>query len=141
MEALDTLWSTAEIGGVALVDMAVWRWMYAHPNATPAELRQATLIIARDIWNRYFAPAFGVRDSEILAIYSHMVVYGLYLPDYPLGHIIAFQLADKLRQGDFGEQFESVTRLGRLTPEAWMRQAAGTAISPTALLSKAKSAL
>ena len=58
-----------------------------------------------------------------------------------VSHIIAFQLADKLRQGDFGEQFESVTRLGRLTPEAWMRQAAGTAISPTALLSKAKSAL
>ena len=26
LEALDTLWSTAEIGGVALVDMAVWRF-------------------------------------------------------------------------------------------------------------------
>jgi hypothetical protein len=141
MEVLDTLWSTAEIGGVALVDMAVWRWMYGQPDATPAELREATLIIARDIWNRYFAPAFGVRDSDILAIYSHMVVYGLYLPDYPLGHIIAFQLADKLREGDFGQQFESMARQGRLTPDAWMRRAAGTPISPTALLSKAKSAL
>ena len=53
----------------------------------------------------------------------------------------AGQFDEAMQEGDFGEQFESVTRLGRLTPEAWMRQAAGTAISPTALLSKAKSAL
>ena len=33
LEALDTLWSTAEIGGVSLVDMGVWRWMYDHPEA------------------------------------------------------------------------------------------------------------
>ena len=28
------MWGTAEIGGVGLVDMAVWRWMYEHPEAT-----------------------------------------------------------------------------------------------------------
>jgi len=140
-EALDTLWSTAEIGGVALVDMAVWRWMYAHPEATPAELKQATLAIARDVWNRYFAPAFGVRDQEILAIYSHMIVYGLYLPDYPLGHIIAFQVAERLRAGDFGEQFERMARQGRLTPDAWMRGAVGEPISTEALLAEARLAL
>ena len=43
---------TYEIGGVALVDMGVWRWMYAHPDAILAELREATLGIARDVWNR-----------------------------------------------------------------------------------------
>ena len=42
-EALDDLWATYEIGGVSLVDMRVWRWMYAHPDATPAQLREATL--------------------------------------------------------------------------------------------------
>ena len=97
-EALATLWNTYEIGGVALVDMRVWRWMYEHPEATPAELREATLAIAKDVWNRYYAPAFGVRDSDILAIYSHMIVYGLYLPDYPIGHVIAFQVAEKVRR-------------------------------------------
>ena len=141
MEALDTLWGAAEIGGVALVDMGVWRWMYQHPKATPAELREATLDIARSVWNKHFAPVFGVRDQDILAIYSHMIVYGLYLPDYPIGHIIAFQLADQLRQGDFGEQFERVSRQGRLVPDAWMRGAVGQPISAAVLLSEAKKAL
>jgi hypothetical protein len=141
MEALDTLWGTAEIGGVALVDMAVWRWMYAHPQTTPAELREATLTIARKVWNRYYAPVFGVRDQEVLAIYSHMIVYGLYLPDYPIGHIIAFQVADELRDGDFGEQFERIARQGRLTPDAWMRGAVRQPISAKALLSASRAAL
>jgi oligoendopeptidase F len=141
MEALDTLWSTAEIGGVALVDMAVWHWMYDHPQAKPSELREATIELARSVWNRYYAPVFGVKDQDVLAIYSHMIVYGLYLPDYPIGHIIAFQLAQTLRQGDFGEQFERVSRQGRLTPDAWMRGAVGQPISAAVLLSEAREAL
>jgi hypothetical protein len=141
LEALDTLWATAEIGGVALVDMAVWRWMYRNPQAGAAQLRQATLRIARDVWNRYYAPVFGVRDQEILAIYSHMIVYGLYLPDYPLGHIIAFQIADRLRGGDFGEEFERLALQGRLTPDAWMRGAVGHPISTEPLLAEARAAL
>ena len=36
-------WGTYEIAGVALVDMGVWHWMYDHPDATPAELKEATL--------------------------------------------------------------------------------------------------
>ncbi|MCP3977715.1 MAG: hypothetical protein GY716_00095 [bacterium] len=141
LEALDTLWGTAEIGGVALVDMGVWRWMYDNPEATPAELRVATQRIARGVWNRYFAPAFGVRDQDILGIYSHMVVYGLYLPDYPLGHMIAFQVAEKLRGGDFGKEFERVSRQGRLTPDAWMRGAVGSPVSSKALLTATRKAL
>lgn len=140
-QALATLWNTYEIGGVALVDMRVWRWMYEHPEATPAELRQATLATARDVWNRWYAPVFGVKDSDILAIYSHMIVYGLYLPDYPIGHIIAFQVADELEEGSFGAEFERLTRQGRLTPDAWMRGAVGGPISTKALLEAAREAL
>ncbi|MES1242854.1 MAG: hypothetical protein ABUT39_14660 [Acidobacteriota bacterium] len=140
-QALATLWNTYEIGGVALVDMRVWRWMYDHPDATPAELREATLGIARAVWNRWYAPVFGVRDSDILAIYSHMIVYALYLPDYPIGHIIAFQVARRLEEGDFGAELERVTRQGRLTPDGWMRGAVGGPISARALLDAAGEAL
>lgn len=140
-QALATLWNTYEIGGVSLVDMRVWRWMYEHPEATPAELREATLSIARDVWNRWYAPVFGVKDSDILAIYSHMIVYGLYLPDYPIGHIIAFQIADRLEEGSFGAELERVARQGRLTPDAWMRGAVGGPISTKALLEAAREAL
>jgi hypothetical protein len=140
-EALAILWNTYEIAGVSLVDMGVWNWMYQHPEAAPAELREATLAIARDVWNRYFAPVFGVRDSEILAIYSHMIVYGLYLPDYAIGHVLAFQIAQRLWEGDFGAEVERITRQGRLTPDAWIRGAVGEPISANALLSEAREAI
>jgi hypothetical protein len=141
IEALGSLWATFEIGGVGLVDMRVWNWMYEHPDATAAELREATLAAARDVWNQYYAPLFGVKDVEILAIYSHMIAYALYLPDYPIGHIIAFQVAGKLGQGDFGKGFEAMARQGRLTPDAWMRGAVGAPLSAEALLTEARQAL
>jgi hypothetical protein len=140
-EALATLWNTYEIAGVSLVDMGVWNWLYQHPDATPAELREATLSIAREVWNRFFAPVFGVRDSEILAIYSHMIVYGLYLPDYAIGHLIAFQIARELRERDFGAEIERIARQGRLTPDAWIRGAVGGPISARALLDEAGEAI
>jgi len=138
--ALNDLWSAYEIGGVALVDMGVWRYMYAHPEAAAGELREATLSIARDIWNRYYAPVFRVKDVELLAVYSHMISNGLYLPDYPLGHIISFQLVKQFRGRDFGAEFERVARQGRLTPDAWMQGAVSGPLSAQALLDEARAA-
>ncbi len=140
-EELATLWTTYEISGVSLVDMRVWRWLYAHPNATPAEVREATVGIAREVWNRWYAPHFGVRDSEILAVYSHMIAFGLYLPDYALGHLIAFQVAEQFQKGDFGTEIERVAKFGRLTPDAWMRGAVGAPLSARPLLSAVQKAL
>lgn len=141
LEALATLWSTFEIAGVSLVDMRAWRWLYDNPDAGPAETREAVLAIARDVWNQYFAPVFGDRDSELLAIYSHMISYPLYLPDYPLGKIIAFQVGERVHSDDFGKEVERMTRLGRLTPDAWMREAVGAPLSAAPLLREVRSAL
>ncbi|HPA96373.1 MAG TPA: hypothetical protein PLQ31_03415 [Thermoanaerobaculia bacterium] len=139
--ALADLWATYEIAGVSLVDMRMWRWLYAHPEATAAELRQATVTIAQEVWNEYFAPVFGVRDSVLLGIYSHMVGYPLYLPDYALGHLIAFQIAEHLHGRDFGAEFERMARQGRLTPDAWMRGAVGSPPSAEPLLAVVREAL
>jgi hypothetical protein len=147
---LGTLWNTYEIAGVSLVDMRAWRWLYAHPDATPAALREAVLAIAREVWDRFFAPRLGHPGCEVLAIYSHMIAYSLYLPDYALGHIVAFQLAARLRQveqgtgagpGAVGAELERIARQGRLTPEAWMRGAVGGPVSADALLAAARQAL
>lgn len=147
---LGTLWNTYEIAGVSLVDMRVWRWLYAHPDATPAALREAVLAIAREVWDRFFAPRLGHPGCEVLAIYSHMIAYSLYLPDYALGHIVAFQLAARLRQveqeagarpGAAGAELERIARQGRLTPEAWMRGAVGGPVAADALLAAARQAL
>jgi len=139
---LDDFWGAFEISGVALVDMRVWRWMYAHPQATPAQLREATLQIARDVWNEYFAGVFGRRDVVLLAIYSHMIDAGLYLPDYPLGHMIALQIKQQVRRaGNLGGEFERMTTQGRLTPDLWMQRATGAPVGPAALLEATKQAL
>ncbi len=139
---LDEFWATREIAGVALVDMAVWHWMYDHPDATPAQLREATVAIAQDVWNRHFAPVFGTKDSTLLAVYSHMISSGLYLPDYPLGHLIAFQVQEHFRKqtGPMGPEFERICRLGSITPDAWMRQAVGAPLSAEPLLQAAAAA-
>ena len=42
---LNDFWQTWEIAGVALVDVATWHWMYAHPEASPAELREGLNLI------------------------------------------------------------------------------------------------
>jgi len=139
--ALDNFWSTCEIASVGLVDMRVWRWMYEHPQATPAELKEAVITISKDVWNEYWAPIMGVKDSIVLGIYSHMVVYGLYLPDYSLGHIIMFQIEQYLKGRNLGEEMERMCRLGKITPDAWMRAAVGSPVSAEPLIEAAAKAV
>jgi len=144
-EALKTLndfWGTYEIAGVALVDMAVWHWMYDHPEATPEELRAATLEIAKDKWNRFFTPIFGRKDVVLLAVYSHMIDSFLYLPDYPIGHLIAFQIEEQVKKtGSIGPEFERMAKMGRVTPDLWMEHATGKPVGAEALLSATEEAL
>lgn len=143
LKALETFWATREIAGVGLIDMRVWRWLYAHPEATPAELREAVVGIAQEVWNRYYADLLGARDVPILAVYSHLVDLAMYTPDYPLGHLIAFQVEKHFEQqkGKFGAEFERICQLGRLTPDAWMRKAVGAPLSAAPLLDATRAAL
>ncbi len=142
MKTLNSFWSTFEIAGVALVDIGVWRYMYEHPDATPADLKEATLRLARDLWNRYYAKVLGRRDVVLLGIYSHMIDSFLYLPDYPLGHMIAFQIEAQMKKaGALGTEFERVAKAGRLTPDLWMKNATGAPVGPEALLVATEAAL
>lgn len=141
LRALDTYWSTYEIAGVGLVDMYVWHWMYDHPEATPAQLKDAMQSIARDVWNKYYAPVLGMNDQILLAIYSHIIDAGLYVPDYPLGHIISFQIEQYLKDKNLGQEMERMCTLGAITPDAWMRAAVGAPISTEPLLTATTIAL
>ncbi|MCC6397781.1 MAG: hypothetical protein IT282_12245 [Bacteroidetes bacterium] len=142
LKALNDFWATYEIAGVALVDMAVWHWMYDHPSATPAQLKEATLAIAKDTWNRYYAPVFGRKDVVLLGIYSHMIHSYLYLPDYPLGHLIAHQVEEHIRKaGNIAAEVERMTSFGSVAPDLWMRHAVGTPVGAGALIQSAEHAL
>jgi hypothetical protein len=142
MAALDTYWGTCEIAAVALVDMAVWHWMYDHADATPAQLKDATIQIAKDVWNKYYAPVFNVKDVVLLGVYSHMIHSFLYLPDYPMGHMIALQVEEQMKKaGKIGPEFERCSVIGNVTPDMWMKQATGSPVGPDALLAATKAAL
>ncbi|MDR0712509.1 MAG: hypothetical protein LBF67_09245 [Prevotellaceae bacterium] len=141
LKALDIFWGCYEIMGVSLVDMAAWEWLYANPAATPAQLRENVLRIAREIWNTYYAPTLGTPDSPILAIYSHMIDYPLYLPNYPMGHLIEFQLEEHLRGKNFADEVMRIYRMGRLTPQLWMKRATGSEVSIEPMLKAAEKAV
>ncbi len=143
LKTLNDFWATYEISGVALVDMGVWHWMYAHPDATPAELKNATLQICRDLWNKYYAPVFKKKDVVLtLGIYSHMIDSFLYLPDYPIGHLIAFQIEQQMEKaGNLGAEFERMAKAGNIAPDIWMKQATGAPVGAGALLSATEKAL
>lgn len=136
LEVLDHFWSMYEIMGVSLVDMAMWKWIYAHPHASSKQLCEQTIRIAQDVWNTYYEPVLGEHDCVLLAIYSHMVNSPMYLPNYPLGHIVQYQLEEHLAQfntpKEFAAEYERIYRLGRLTPKEWMIQAVGNppSVSP-----------
>ncbi len=136
---LDIFWNMYEIMGVSLVDMYTWRWLYAHPSATATQLRDAVLSIARKVWNDYYEPVLGTHDSPLLAIYSHMLDYPMYLPNYPIGHIIHYQLEEHLAKcgsdADFAAELQRIYKQGRLTPQAWMQGATGSVISVEPILS------
>jgi hypothetical protein len=142
LETLTSFWDMYEKCGVSLVDMEMWHWMYDHPNATAPELNGAVVQIAKDIWNRYYAPVFKTRDVTLLAIYAHMVDARLYLPDYAIAHMINFQIEQQMEKaGTIGKEFERMAKEGRVTPDLWMRNASGAPVGPEALLNAAAAAL
>ncbi len=141
MAVLDNFWSAVEIMGVSIVDMEVWKWMYENPDPTPAELREAVVRIATEVWNTYYADVFGVNDSPILAIYSHMIDVPLYLSNYPLGHLIEFQMIDFMKDKDFSDELTRSLEAGKLIPQMWMQNAVGESLSGTPLINATEAAL
>ena len=134
----DMLWGMYEIMGVSLVDMRMWQWLYAHPAADAAALREAVIAIASEVWNQYYAPILGEKDSPLLGIYSHMVGYALYLPAYPIGNLVQYQLDEHLANcatpEEWAKEYTRIYQQGCLTPDAWMRGAVGKPMSVEPIL-------
>lgn len=142
LRVLNDFWMTWEIGGVALVDIAVWHWMYEHPKGTAAQLREATVSIAQRTWNEFYAPVLGAKDSPLLGIYSHMISNPMYLYNYPLGHLISFQIEEVVRKtGRVGPEVERMAKQGLVAPDVWMTAASGAPVSAEPLLRATAAAL
>ncbi len=142
LKTINDFWAAYEIAGVALVDMGIWHWMYDHPDASPAQLKDASLKIAKDVWNRYYAPVFKEKDVVLLAVYSHIIHSFLYLPDYPLGHLIAHQIEEQIaKAGSVGSEVERMAKIGNVAPDIWMKSATESAVGPETLLAATERAV
>lgn len=139
--ALDNFWQCYEIMGVSLVDIQVWEWLYAHPDATPAQLKEAVVNAAGEVWNRYYAGVLGGEGETLLGIYSHMIDYPLYLPNYPMGHLIAFQIEQQVRGKNLADEMNRMYTQGSIIPQHWMKTAIGSPISIAPLLTATDAAL
>ncbi len=141
LQTLDAAWSLMEIMGVGMVEMKNWKWLYENPDATPAQLKEQTIVSAREVWNKYFAPVLGVNDSPLLAIYSHMIEVPLYLPNYAYGQIIQFQIDEYLKGKNFSGEIDRIYSQGRLTPQHWMNRAVGEKLSAQPIINALDAAL
>jgi hypothetical protein len=141
LQILDNFWSVYEIMGVSMVDMNVWKWLYANPDATKAELKEAVISISKEIWNKYYADVFGSKDEPILAIYSHMISYPLYLSAYSFGHLIDFQVDQYLNGKVFADEVDKIWSQGKLIPQVWMKKAVGVKLSNKPILDATDDAL
>ncbi|MDR2520543.1 MAG: hypothetical protein LBC54_01125 [Bacteroidales bacterium OttesenSCG-928-I14] len=135
---LDKAWTLYEIIGVSMLDISVWKWIYINPNSTAKQLKNEIIRLSKEIWNKYFASVFGLQDQVILAIYSHMISYPLYLSAYAYGQIIEFQLEQYLDGKDFAKEIDRMYCIGHLTPTQWMLKATGSTISVLPLLESIK---
>ncbi|MBO4645228.1 MAG: hypothetical protein J5642_01800 [Bacteroidales bacterium] len=139
-DLLDNFWGCYEIMGVSLLDIRIWQWMYAHPDADAAALKDAVLQLSKDIWNEFYAPVFKSKDQTILAVYSHIIIDPLYLTAYPLGYLISFQLQDYFKDKDLGAEVERIYSQGCLIPQYWLQKAVGTKLTVTPFVKAAANA-
>ena len=66
----------------------------------------------------------------------------MYLPDYPIGHMIAFQIEEQIRKsGSVGAEVERMTTQGRIAPDLWMQNATGAPVGPEAMIHAAERAM
>jgi hypothetical protein len=141
LDAIATMLATRQIAGPSLVELRMWRWIYAHPGASPEALRDAVLAIADDVWTRFYAQDFGPDRSHVLAAYQHMVGHPLYLADYALGHVLSHQVRSHMRGKDLAAEPKRICTIGRVTPDLWMRRAVGRGIDVAPLADDCAAAL
>jgi hypothetical protein len=70
-----------------------------------------------------------------------MIDNPLYLSNYPVGHLIDFQVEGFMKGKNFASEVDRMYTQGRLVPQVWMKGAVGTTISVDPMLKAVDEAL
>jgi hypothetical protein len=58
----------------------------------------------------------------------------MYLPDYPIGYLIAHQIEAQIKKsGSVGSEVERMVKAGCIAPDLWMKNATGSSVSADAM--------
>ena len=134
-------WEPFEIAGPALTEIRFFHWLYKNPNATAAQMLRAVRRIGDEVWEQFYARIFGPESRGLMSVYSHMLWGDFYLAEYPMGHVIAYQIRKYLADKSLSDEMERICALGNIYPEEWMKSAVGQQISVDPLLRDAAAAL
>jgi hypothetical protein len=90
LKTLDDFWSTFEMAGVSLVDMGGLALDVCQPEADAGTAEGGDPADRPRCVEPLFRPVFGARDVDAAGhLFAHDPVQFLYLPDYPIGFLIA----------------------------------------------------
>jgi hypothetical protein len=70
-----------------------------------------------------------------------MINSALYLPDYPIGHLINFQIEEYVKGKNLASEMMRMVSAGSITPSMWMKAATGAPLSAEPLVKAAAAAL
>ena len=138
---LHCLWHCYELCGVSLLCIYVWKYMYANKFVTQEELKNFVISKVKEIWNKWYAPLLGEKDSILLACYTHMINHGLYLPNYPIGEMIRSQIENHLKDKSLAQEMERLCIQGSITPDIWLEKGIGSPLSAKYILESADKAI
>ena len=143
LETLNDFWGTYEIAGVALVDMAMWHWMYDHPDATPGELRDAVVADRQGRLEPLLRAGLRRarrRAARRLLAHGRQLPLPARLPDRPPDRL-PDRGADRRRAATSAPSSSGWRRCGSVTPDLWMKHATGAPVGAEALLEATAAAL
>ncbi len=141
LKALDKFWGTVEMSGMALCELRTWEWMYQQKEFTTDELRDQMIAIAKDIWNTYHAPLFGLQDEPMLAVYNHQLTSSFYLTGYALANLVHIQIENHIEGKELPAEVQRIYGYGKAMPDVWMQNAVGGTLSMDAVLEFGRTAL
>ena len=70
-----------------------------------------------------------------------MIMLAIYLPNYPIGRIIDFQISQFVEGKNLADEVDRMFKQGRIIPQLWMKGAVGSRISTEPLLRATENAV
>ena len=134
-------WENYQQAGPALCEIKIWQWMYSKKEFSVEELKDNVLRIAKEVWNKYYYPTFGVKDEPVMATYNHMINNSLYLAGYFLAHLTHMQIERQIEGKDLQKEVERIYVAGNIPFDEWMRRATGSTLSSKAFIDMTREAL